>query len=263
MVAEVASYAALAGGLGLLTALVASAHGWPVPARVAAGLVLAIAGMAVPYTMTVLYLGLGVELSDSLRRLRVDNPASSPVYRPSGAAALAGVQGFGVALGAGWWPGWVGWAASCVAVLVWGLAGVGVIPLPGRARRMSRGSWVRGLRVRYRRRSRQLVVSAVVWWPSHLAYRAIVRVTGGDCETGDGPSWPLGQPPRAERVSQLVKTRPIPRWVHQRLHERIDLGAFPACRSLTVVVTTDPPPGREGRARVQLEHGPQAQAGPG
>ncbi len=103
MVAEVASYAALAGGLGLLTALVASAHGWPVPARVAAGLVLAIAGMAVPYTMTVLYLGLGVELSDSLRRLRVDNPAW----------ARAGGQ-------AGWGGPRHAWLCWCGVLLGWG-----------------------------------------------------------------------------------------------------------------------------------------------
>jgi hypothetical protein len=263
--AEVASYAALAGGLGLLTALIASMRGWPVAARVAAGLVPAAAGVAVPFLMTQSYIGFSVDNSGRVPRpRRLDNPTLSPLYDRVGVAALAGVQSFGAALGAGWRPGWVGWAVACVAVLVWGLAGVGLIPLPGRARRLSLESWVRRLRVRHRRRSRQLVVAAVVWWPRHLSYRAVLRVTGGECEAGDGAGRPAGQPPRVERVRQLVRRKgPAHSWERQRLRERIDLDAFAACRSLTVVVTTEPPPAREGMARVQLQRGPQARAGQG
>jgi hypothetical protein len=129
---------------------------------------------------------------------------------------------------------------------------------------MSRGSWVRRLRARYRSRSHELVVTAVVWWPSHpTSYRAIVRVTGRDRETGHGAGQP-GEQPCAERVTQLVKPQLLsPRWVRQRLHERVDLDAFPACRSLTVVGTTNPPPAWEEMARVQIQRGPQARAGRG
>jgi hypothetical protein len=207
--AEVTSYAGLAGGLGLLTALIVGMRGWPVAARVAAGLVPAAAGVAVPFLMTDLYIMFGVDDPGRLRRpRRLDNPTLSPLYDRVGVAALTGVQGFGAALGAGWRQGWVGWAAACVAVLVWGLAGVGLIPLPGRARRLSLESWVRRLRVRYRRRSRQLVVAAVVWWPRHPSYRAVLRATGGECEAGDGAGRPAGQLPRVERVRQLPRTMP-------------------------------------------------------
>jgi hypothetical protein len=259
--AEVAVYTALAAGLGLLTALIASVHGWPVAARVAVGLLPAAAGVVVPWLLTVLYSG-GIEGAEYLRRLRLDDPTTSPLYGLFGLVALAGVQGFGAAMGAGWGLGWAGLTVACVAVLMWGLAGVGLIPLPGRARRMSLASWVRLLRVRYRRRSRQLAVTAVVWWPAHLTYRAIVRVTDGECETGDSAGGPAGQSPRVERVRRLMprNKRPGPRWERQRVHERVDLGAFPACRSLSVEVTTDPPPAREGRTRVQIPRGLQARA---
>jgi hypothetical protein len=259
--AEVAVYAALAGGLGLLTALIASVHGWPVAARVAAGLLPAAAGVVVPWLLTMLYSGMGIESAGHLRRLRLDDPTSSPLYGLFGVAALAGVQGFGAAMGTGWRLGWAGLTVACVAVLLWGLAGAGQIPLPGRARRLSHKPWVRRLRVRYRRRSRQLAVTAVVWWPGQI-YRGIVRVTGGDCEAGDSAARPAGQPPRVERVRQLVPRKGrTSRWERQRLHERVDLGAFPGCRSLAVVVTTEPPPAREGSARVRIQRGPQARPG--
>jgi hypothetical protein len=259
----VAVYAALAGGLGLLTALIASVHGWPVAARVAAGLLPAAAGVVVPWLLTMLYSGMGIESAGHLRRLRLDDPTSSPLYGLFGVAALAGVQGFGAAMGAGWRLGWAGLTVACVAVLLWGLGGAGLIPLPGRARRLSLGSWVRRLRVRYRRRSRQLAVTAVVWWPAHLKYRAVVRVTGGECKAGDSAGRAGGQPPRVERVQQLVpmNKHPGPRWVRQHVDERIDLGDFPACRSLSVEVTTDPPPAKEGRTRVRIQRGPQARPG--
>jgi hypothetical protein len=259
--AEVAVYAALAGGLGLLTALIASVHGWPVAARVAAGLVPTAAGVVVPWLLTVQYLTWNVHGSGS--RPGLDNPTSSPLWSVFGPVALAGVQGFGAAMGAGWRLGWAGLTVAWVAALMWGLGGAGLIPLPGRARRLSLGSWVRRLRVRYRRRSRQLAVTAVVWWPAHLKYRAVVRVTGGECEAGDSAGRAGGQPPRVERVQQLVpmNKHPGPRWVRQHVDERIDLGDFPACRSLSVEVTTDPPPAKEGRTRVRIQRGPQARPG--
>ena len=85
MAAEVASHAAIAGGLGLLTDLAASAHGWPVPARVAVGLVPAVAGIAVPYLMTMFYIAFNVDNDPIAARVRVDDPAKDRWYRlPTG-----------------------------------------------------------------------------------------------------------------------------------------------------------------------------------
>jgi hypothetical protein len=53
------------------------------------------------------------------------------VFQAEGLVILALIQGFAVALGAGWRPGWQGMAGGCVVLAAWSLTGAGILPLPG------------------------------------------------------------------------------------------------------------------------------------
>lgn len=240
---EVTVLALLAAGLGLLTALVASLRDWPVAARVVVVAVLAAGGVVVVFMLVILQI-LSVNMTSRFRRL--DDLRTGHGYQIFGLGALAGAQGFGVAVGVGWPPAWQGLVGACLAVWGWGLAGVGLVPLPGRARRMSHRPWVR-MRVRYRRRARHVTIAAVVWWPGHLPCRADVSVTGTECEHPE-------RVPRVEWSRDLrpSKTTPVPPWARERIRQRVALDEFAGCRVVAVVVTTIPEPTQEGRASVRL-----------